>query len=50
MPEIVQDGLSGYLVDGVTEAIERVDAATMLDRGAVAPLGGGALLRGQDGR
>ena len=35
MPEIVNDGLSGFLVDGVTQAIESVEPAAMLDRGAV---------------
>lgn len=35
MPEVVKDGLSGFLVDGVTQAIECVEPAAMLDRGAV---------------
>ena len=35
MPEIVSDGLSGVLVDGVAEAVEGVERAAMLDRWAV---------------
>ncbi len=35
MPEIVSDGLSGVLVDGVAEAVEGVERAATLDRWAV---------------
>jgi len=36
MPEIVDEGVTGYLVDGVQAAAEAVQAAAQLDRGRVA--------------
>jgi glycosyltransferase involved in cell wall biosynthesis len=35
MPEIVDEGTTGFLVNGVAEAAERVPAAAALDRGAI---------------
>lgn len=35
MPEIVDAGTTGFLVDGVASAARRVDAATALDRSAI---------------
>jgi glycosyltransferase involved in cell wall biosynthesis len=35
MPEVVDEGVTGYLVDGVDAAVEAVEAAAGLDRGLV---------------
>jgi glycosyltransferase involved in cell wall biosynthesis len=35
MPEIIDEGVTGYLVDGIATAVERVDAASALDRSAI---------------
>jgi glycosyltransferase involved in cell wall biosynthesis len=35
MPEVVDEGVTGFLVDGVESAAAAVDLAAALDRGAV---------------
>jgi glycosyltransferase involved in cell wall biosynthesis len=35
MPEVVDDGVTGFLVDGVASAASAVDAAAALDRGTI---------------
>ena len=35
MPEVVDDGLTGFVVDGVADAVDAVPRAAALDRGAV---------------
>ena len=35
MPELITDGVTGFLVDGVDEAVRAVDAAGALDRAAI---------------
>lgn len=35
MPEVVDEGLTGYLADGVEQAVSAVSRAVLLDRGAV---------------
>ncbi len=36
MPEVIDEGVTGYLADGVEPAVCAVDAASRLDRGRVA--------------
>ena len=35
MPELVQDGVNGYLVDSLDQAVAAIEAAGTLERGAV---------------
>jgi glycosyltransferase involved in cell wall biosynthesis len=36
MPEVIDDGVTGYTVNGVEAAVEAVSVAARLDRGMVA--------------